>query len=234
MFRQTVQRFATAFCAVRSYATETTSVTEIVRKTVKPVDSRKTYLVDTYTHIIKNSPVLLVLHHNNLLKADNNNLRAQIKKAGGDLTVTRSRIFRVALRGKDHEDPASLEAAEQYRRKPHPLSALFSGPSAVISFSDLDPKKVEKVINIVDKSKNNLILLGSVVDNKVMSVSEVQEFKKLPNLAELRGQLLGVLNILGGAGLVRTLETAGQHLYLTMEERRKQLDPTEESETKTE
>ena len=198
------------------------------RQTVKPLSTRKTYLVDTYSHILKSNPVILVLHHNNLLKSDNNNLRGLIKKAGGSLTVTRSRLFKVALRGKDHEDPASKDAQRALRGFKHPLAPLFSGPTAVITFPELDPKKVENVIKVIDKSSGNLTLLGSLIDNQVLAVPEVHKFKALPTLPELRSQLVGVLSILGGAGLVQTLEASGKVLYLTMEERRKQLDPSEE------
>lgn len=207
-----------------------------VRKTLKPLDSRKTYLVDMYTHLIKTSPVILVLHHNNLLKADNNNLRGQIKKAGGTLTVTRSNLFKVAFRGKDHADPASPAAKAQYGRRDQttPFNTLFSGPTAVITFPELDPKKVSSVLKIVDKSNNNLTLLGSFIDNQVLTLDGVNKFKTLPTLPEIRSQLVGVLSILGGAGLVQTLEASSKVLYLTMDERRKQLDPTEQTEEKTE
>lgn len=204
------------------------------RITVKPLASRKTYLVDSYAHLLKSSPVVLVVHHNNLVKADNNNLRGLIKKAGGQLTITRSRLFKVALRAKDHEDPASKDAQLTLKREKHPLAPLFAGPSAVITFPELDPKKVEAVVNVIDKSKGNLTLLGSLIDNQVLSVPEVNKFKSLPTLPELRSQLVGVLSILGGAGLVQTLEASGKVLYLTMDERRKQLDPSEAKEAEAE
>lgn len=198
------------------------------RQTVKPITTRKTYLVDIYSHILKTNPVILVVHHNNLLKSDNSNLRGLIKKAGGSLTVTRSRLFKVALRGKEHEDPASKDAQRNFKSFKHPLAPLFSGPSAVIAFPEMDPKKVENVIRVIDKSNGNLTLLGSLIDNQVLSVPEVNNFKTLPTLPELRSQLVGVLSILGGAGLVQTLEASSKVLYLTMDERRKQLDPSEE------
>lgn len=198
------------------------------RTTVKPIDTRKTYLVDTYSHLLKNNSIILVLHHNNLLKSDNENLRGLIKKAGGRLTVTRSRVFKIALRGMDHEDPASKDAQLTRKSFKHPLAPLFSGPSAIITLPDVDPKKVESVIKVLDKSKGNLTLLGSLINNEVLSVPEVNKFKLLPTLPELRSQLVGVLSILGGAGLVQTLEASSKVLYLTMDERRKQLDPSEE------
>lgn len=207
-----------------------------VRKTLKPLDSRKTYLVDLYTHLIKTSPVILVLHHNNLLKADNNNLRGQIKKAGGNLTVTRSNLFKVAFRGKDHADPASPAAKAQYGRRDQQtlFNTLFSGPTAVITIPELDPKKVSNVLKIVEKSNNNLSLLGSFIDNQVLTLDGINNFKTLPTLPEVRSQLVGVLSILGGAGLVQTLEASSKVLYLTMDERRKQLDPAEQTEEKAE
>lgn len=200
------------------------------RNTVKPLNSRKTYLIDVYSRLLRNSPVILVVHHNNLLKSDDLNLRMQIKNAGGELTISRASLLKVALRGLEHQDPASKEAAEIYKKAEHPLFPLLSGPTGIITFPELNPKAVDDVVKSLDKSKGNLVLLGALVDQNLLSVQDVNVFKALPTLPEVRSQLVGVLSILGGAGLVQTLEASSKVLYLTMEERRKQLDPSTESD----
>lgn len=196
-----------------------------IRDTVKPLKSRKTYLVDIYSHILKNSPVVLLVHHNNLLKTDDRNLRSQIKKVGGELTISRARLLKVALRGVEHSDPASKEAQKTFKNNKHEIFPLLNGPTGLIHFSEMNPKAVDGVVKVLEKSKGSLLLLGAMVDKKALSIQEIDTFKTLPTLPEVRSQLVGVLSILGGAGLVQTLEASGKVLYLTMEERRKQLDP---------
>lgn len=211
--------------------TEASKTIDPVRQTVKPLNSRKTYLVDVYSQLLKKSPVVLVVHHNNLLKGDDRALRAQIKTAGGELIITRANLFKVALRGIEHDDPASKEAQKQFKKSQHPIFPLLSGPTGIVAFSELDPKAVDNVVRALDKSKGSLVLLGAYIDNKVLSVNDVNVFKALPTLSEVRSQLVGVLSILGGAGLVQTLEASSKVLYLTMDERRKQLEPSEDSES---
>lgn len=220
-----------------SYYRQSSTVSEntqdqfnFIRKTVKPLNSRKTYLVDAYSHILKTSPVVLVVHHNNLLKSDDHNLRSQIKKAGGELTISRARLLKVALRGIDHKDPASKEAQKIYKTKRHPIFPLLNGPIGIISFSELNPQAVDQAVRVLEKSKGSLILLGAMVDKKVLSVVDINSFKMLPTLPEIRSQLVGVLSILGGAGLVQTLEASSKLVYLTIEERKKQLDNSTELE----
>lgn len=40
------------------------------RKTVKPLDSRKTFLIDTYKHLMENSSMIFFVHYNNLSKTE--------------------------------------------------------------------------------------------------------------------------------------------------------------------
>lgn len=198
--------------------------TNAIRNTFKKEDTRKTYLVDTYARLIRRSPVLLVLHNNSLLKAENSAVRAQIKKLGGTLTVTRSKLFNVALRGLEHEDPASKDANRLYSKKKHPLSGLFTGPTAVVSIPEINPKMVEDIVKVLDKTKDKLILLGGQIDGSVLTRDGVDKFKSLPSIEQLRAELAGVLTMLGGAGLVQTLESSSKMLYLTLESRKKDME----------
>lgn len=186
------------------------------RDSFKALGSRKTYLVDTYVHLLRSSPVVLALHNSTLLKRDDNQLRQDIQKTGGQLTVVRSGLMRVALRGLGHADPASTEAHRLYARKTHPLSKFFKGPSAIVTLPSLEPSAVDKICAIIEKSGNKLVLLGGQVDGGALSRGQVEEFRKMPGLAELRAQLAGVLTVLGGAGLVQTLQASPQKLYLTL------------------
>ncbi|PRT55178.1 54S ribosomal protein L11, mitochondrial [Wickerhamiella sorbophila] len=213
------------FNGLRSYSVAAAAPESVVRQTLKPLDSRKTYLVDQYTHLLRSNAVMLILHNPTLLKAENQQLRNDIRKAGGTLTVVRSRVFKATLRGIDHADPASVEAHKEFARAKNPLMDLFDGPSAVVTIPNLDPKAVDKVVSLIDKTR--MVVLGGRVDGSQISVSQVQNLRKMPSLEELRAQLAGVLTVLGGAGLVNTLQASSNMLYLTLDQHRKTLEEPE-------
>lgn len=220
--------FRGMFTSLRAYSTAVAAPKTAVRHTLKPLLSRKTYLVDQYTDLLRSNAVMLVLHNPTLLKAENQQLRNDIRKAGGVLTVVRSRVFKATLRGLVHDDPASVEAHTQFSRTKNPLMALFDGPTAVVTVPDLNPKAVDKIVSLLDKTR--MVVLGGRVDGSQISVPQIQDLRKMPSLEELRAQLAGVLTILGGAGLVNTLQANTNMLYLTLDQHRKNLENPEEAE----
>ncbi|KAK9448066.1 mitochondrial 54S ribosomal protein uL10m [Limtongia smithiae] len=195
-----------------------------VRNSKKPADSRKTFLIDRYTYMLRHRPVMLLVQHNSLTTADTFALRSQLKKIGAPLTVVNTALLRVTLRCIEAEDPASWEAHHQYRSTRHPLERLVVGPTAVVSFPTLEPEAIGAAIDIIDRSGGRLILVGASIDNRLLSREELSEVRKLGNLDQMRAQLLGTLEVLRGAGLVQTLSSAATGLYLTLEGRKKQLE----------
>ncbi|KAK9243492.1 hypothetical protein V1506DRAFT_544344 [Lipomyces tetrasporus] len=201
------------------------------RNTVKPPDSRKTYLIDRYAYIIRNRPLMVFVQHNNLLKSDSLQIRNQLRKIGVTFTVLRVNLFNVALRNSSHPDPASWEAQKMYRQVSHPLKDLLAGPTAVISFDDVDPHKLKSAVEVVEKSGGRLMLLGAWLDERLLDREEVDVVKNLGTLDHVRSELLGVLEVLRGAGLANTLSSASTRLYLTLEGRKKQLSGDDEGES---
>ncbi|KAK6198902.1 uncharacterized protein RJT21DRAFT_749 [Scheffersomyces amazonensis] len=201
------------------------------RITEKGEFNRKTYLIDLYKHINDNNDIVLYVHHNNINKADNATIRSELKKINeSKLHVLRSGIYEIYLKNAHEEDPAAKGVSQRNRGRKHPLLPIIHGPTAIISISKGEPEHVEKVIKLLKKYQDKLILVGAKVEKSIYNVEEINEFKSLPNKLTLQSQLAGLLTILGGAGLVRTLEAASTHLYLTLEERRKDIDPNEKKE----
>lgn len=195
------------------------------RKTTKHVLSRKTFLVDYYKHLNDNNSVVLYVHHNNLVKGDNLKVRSDLQKAGAKLTYIRNRVYNVYLRSAQEQDPALHVNTLKNKGVEHPLAPLLNGPTAVITVPECNPAAVEQVLRVLKQAGERLILIGARVETSVFDVAQVEQFKTLPTKDQLQAQLAGLLTVLGGAGLVRTLESAGTALYLTMEQRRKDLDP---------
>lgn len=88
--------------------------------------------------------------------------------------------------------------------------------------------KVQQILKLLKNMNEKLIVVGAKVEKSFMNRLQIDEFKDLPNKQGLQGQLVGLLTMLGGVGLVRTLETPSHMVYLTMEQRAKDLDPSKE------
>lgn len=200
------------------------------RKTTKHPLSRKTFLMDYYKYLNDNNQIVLYLHHNNLVKNDTIKVRSELKKLGVSMTYLRNAIYKVYLRSAEEEDPALHKNTLKNKKVEHPLAPLLNGPSAIITIKECDPPLVEKVVKLLKSQNEKLFLLGARIEGNGYNVTDVDQFKQLPSKEQLQGQLAGVLTVLGGAGLVRTLESAGTHLYLTVEQRRKDLDPEEQKD----
>ncbi|KAG4409803.1 hypothetical protein JTP64_000441 [Candida tropicalis] len=85
-------------------------------------------------------------------------------------------------------------------------------------------------MKVLKSANEKLLLLGAKVESEVMNLDQINEFKSLPTKETLQGQLVGLLSMAGGAGLVRTLSTPGSALYLNLEQRKKDMEgPTDEN-----
>lgn len=204
----------------RSYAVASAKTgTDAGRVTVKPVESRKTFLIDSYKHLMEANPVVLFVHYNNLLKNEDQHYRSLVKQNGGRLTMLRNGLFGAYLKNSHAEDPcAPIRRKDQNRN--HPLLPLFKGPTAAISFPETNPSSVAKILKLLEKAQDRLFVVGAKVETEVYDVASLNQFKTLPSKPELQAQLVGLLNVLGGAGLVRTLEAGSQTLYLTLSSHR--------------
>lgn len=73
---------------------------------------------------------------------------------------------------------------------------LLSGPTA-IAYSQ-DAVSAAKAVVDFAKSNENLIVIGGMVDGKLLSSQEVEQLSKLPSLNELRGRIAGMLQAPAG------------------------------------
>lgn len=216
--------------ALSSYSTTQSPIYSLERNTGKHILSRKTFLVDYYKHLNDSNEIVLYVHHNNLIKAENKKFRSDLNKAGAKLNIVRNSIYNVYLRSEHEEDPADLETSKKNRDVVHPLSPLLNGPTGIITIPQCDPQVVTQVLRVLKSAQEKLILIGARIEKKVYDTEQVDKFKDLPSKQDLQGQLAGLLTVLGGAGLVRTLEASSNMLYLTLEERRKDIDPSEKKD----
>lgn len=194
------------------------------RKTAKDILSRKTFLIDYYKYLNDTNEILLFVHHNNINKTDNQRIRSDLKKHGAKLNIIRNNLYEVYLKSEHESDPASTVATLKNRKVKHPLAPLLNGPTALITIPNCDPVATSQVLKIINGAQERLILMGAKIESRIFDSDQVNAFKSLPSKEQLQSQLAGLLTVLGGAGLVRTLESTSNVLYLTLEERRKDMD----------
>ncbi|GMM57652.1 mitochondrial 54S ribosomal protein YmL11 [Maudiozyma humilis] len=187
------------------------------RHTTKPVDSRKTFLIDYYKHMMESHPVVVFLHYNNLLKTEDHHFRDLIKATNGKLHKIRNNLFQVYLRNSALPDPcAPVDSKDPRLVRNHPLHPLFAGPTAAITYKDMNPADLAKLIKVLAPAKDKLFVIGAKVDADVLDTAKLAEFSRMPPLPAMQAQLVQLLMSASGGGLVQTLEAASQRLYLTL------------------
>ncbi|CAB4255168.1 similar to Saccharomyces cerevisiae YDL202W MRPL11 Mitochondrial ribosomal protein of the large subunit [Maudiozyma barnettii] len=187
------------------------------RQTVKAPNSRKTFLIDSYKHMMETHPVVIFLHYNNLIKSEDHYFRDQIKTTNGTLHKIRNNLFKVYLKNSSQIDPcAPIDSKDETLIKNHPLHPLFSGPTAAITYKDINPTDIAKLIKVLNLAKDKLFVIGAKIDAEVMDPFQLGTFSKLPSLPQLQATLVSMLQMSGGGGLVQTLESSTQKLYLTL------------------
>ncbi|RMZ78941.1 hypothetical protein DV737_g3683, partial [Chaetothyriales sp. CBS 132003] len=112
------------------------------------------------------------------------------------------------------------------------LSILAPTPGAASAFAAPSRKAVPSYyeLNVQDGVKK-LLLLGARVDGRVLDMDGTRWVGSIDGgIDGLRAQLVSLLQH-AGIGLARTLESAGQSLWFTMESRRRDMEPSEEEKT---
>ncbi|KAF3080938.1 hypothetical protein TWF102_008817 [Orbilia oligospora] len=152
------------------------------------------------------------------------------------MVVVNTELFSAALRVAEY-----LPKDAKYRGS-HPMEALLVGPVGVIQFPTVSPPHILAVLNLLFPEKatfkkgtdplfisgvSKMLLLGAKVDKvggQTIDTAALKHITNLGDLPTLRGQLLGLMQS-AGAGLVATLQSPSKALWVTMEGRRKMLDP---------
>lgn len=137
--------------------------------------AQKVEAVEAYKGMFAGAGSVVVTHYSGLTVADMTSLRARLREQGGQLTVVKNRLAKIALKG------SSAEGA----------SDMFTGPVAV-AYAE-DPVAAPKAAAEFAKSNEKLVLLGGWMDETVLDEAQVKALATLPSLDELRGKLVGLI-----------------------------------------
>lgn len=136
---------------------------------------QKKELISELQSVFADSELVVVTHYSGITVKEVTELRRQIRESGASFKVTKNRITRLALEGTDYAS----------------LADMMTGPTAIAASKD--PVSAAKAVVEYAKKNEKLIVLGAVMNGKLLSVAEVKALAALPSLDELRGKIVGVL-----------------------------------------
>ena len=137
---------------------------------------QKEIFIKNLKTILSENSLVVVFHYRGMSMTDMTDLRVQSFNSGCNIKVTKNRLTKLALEGSD-------KAA---------LSQFFDGPTAIAYSSD--PVQLTKLLTNFAKNNSNLVILGGIMDNEILTVEKIEILSKLPSLEEIRAQLIGLIS----------------------------------------
>ncbi|MGC8204052.1 50S ribosomal protein L10 [Aliiroseovarius sp. PTFE2010] len=149
--------------------------------------AQKEKLVEELGQIFESSGVVVVAHYAGLTVAEMQELRAQMRDAGGSVRVAKNKLAKIALEGTPNASIADL------------LNGM-----TVIAYSE-DPVAAAKVVDTYAKENDKLVILGGAMGGTALDVDGVKAVAKLPSREELIASIAGCIgapasNIAGAIG----------------------------------
>jgi large subunit ribosomal protein L10 len=141
----------------------------------KKINPRKASTLENLKDLVSRAKSIAVVDYKGLKVNQATELRRTVKKAGGEVIVTKNTLFSLAL--KTHNSQ---------------LEADLTGPSAFI-FSLTDEVSAVKAVS--EFAKKNLLPTFKLgfLDNRLLDMSEISALAALPSKEVLAGQLVGSL-----------------------------------------
>ena len=137
-------------------------------------EKKKMYIEEMKDFFSKKSSILIT-HYQGLTVKQIDELRAEMRKYGILFKITKNRITKLALEGSKFKK----------------LENLFSGPTAV-AFSE-DAITSAKILTKFAKNNSNLKIIGGIMEEKQLSVEDVEKIATLPTLNEARAKIACIL-----------------------------------------
>ncbi|MCC0062531.1 MAG: 50S ribosomal protein L10 [Defluviimonas sp.] len=163
--------------------------------------AQKEKVVEELGQIFESSGVVVVAHYEGMTVAQMQDLRAQMREAGGSVRVAKNRLAKIALEDK----PCAS------------IGTLLTGMT-VLAFSE-DPVAAAKVAEKYAKANEKFVILGGAMGDTALDPAGVKAVAAMPSREELIAQIVSCIgapasNIAGAigapasniAGILSTLE----------------------------
>lgn len=118
---------------------------------------------------------IIVTHYSGLTVAELSDLRAEARKEGVTIKVTKNSLAKIALKDTKFEGAADL----------------FTGPTAVASSADIVAPA--KVIQNFIKQNDKLKVIGGAMGAEVLDAKGVEALSKMPSLDDVRATIAGLI-----------------------------------------
>lgn len=163
--------------------------------------AQKEQVVDELGRVFESSGVVVVAHYEGMTVAQMQDLRAQMRAAGGSVRVAKNKLAKIALEGKPCESIANY------------LTGM-----TVLAYSE-DPVAAAKVADKYAKANDKFVILGGAMGENALDPAGVKAVAQMPSREELIAQIVSCIgapasNIAGAigapasniAGILKTLE----------------------------
>ena len=149
--------------------------------------AQKEQVVEELGQIFASSGVVVVAHYEGMTVAEMQDLRAQMRQAGGSVRVAKNRLAKIALEGS----PAAS------------IASYLTGMT-VLAFSE-DPVAAAKVSDAYAKSNDKFVILGGAMGGSALDPAGVKAVAQLPSREELIASIVASIgapasNIAGAIG----------------------------------
>lgn len=138
---------------------------------------RRNEVKESYVELLKQSRAVILTEFNELQVKKMEALRAEIIKVDGRFHVTKNTLLGLAL---------------EETGKPVP-GDLLKGPTAA-GFVLGEVPSVAKAFVDFAKGEDGFSIKGGILQEKVISASDVEALATLPSLDQLRAQIIGLIN----------------------------------------
>ena len=136
----------------------------------------KAKTIDELSEQLANAKLIVLTDYRGLRVADLQDLRANLRKNGGEIRVAKNTLTRIAA------ENAGIAGLESY----------LEGPLAIGIAND-DIVAFTKSLSDFAKSSRILTIRGGVLDKNVISADQVEAISTLPSKEVLQGKFLGLL-----------------------------------------
>ena len=126
----------------------------------------------------RNAKAAMIVGFQKMSRAKDQELRNQLREAGGSYEVVKNTLARLALKGTE------LEQASEH----------FKGVTAV-ALSNSDPVELSKAISKFSKANPDVFTFkAGIVEGKVVALNEVEAIATLPSKEELIAKVMFLIN----------------------------------------
>ncbi len=167
--------------------------------------AEKKYLVDEIGEHLDKSDYVFLADYNRITVAETAELRAALSEHDAEFHVVKNNMFRVIAKERDYPS----------------MDDGLTGPTAIIVGGN-NAAGVAKALGNFFKEKQKIEIKCGLLDKHLLQAEDVSQLAKLPPLAVIQAQLLGLLNT-PARQIATVIQAAPQGLLNVLKARSDQL-----------